>query len=544
MLLPLLMLGVGVVAGPPLAIDLHVDASAACGGANGTAASPYCRVEDALAAAVDGDVIHIAAGTYVENLTVGRDVTLRSLDGADVTTIDGGQNGTVLRVSLGARVTLDGLTLRNGSDSGLWNRGTLQVVNCTIRDNFTPPGGANDGAGILQRPGSGPLTLRNCTVTNNVVPSGSGDYGGGLYALDGGPVLLEDSHVFSNRSYSGAGLFASNTDVTIRRSTINANRSTSFGAVYSVEGGDLRIENSTITENRGGGVEFGLGNCVIRNSTITHNTGLGGSAGIFSFRGVEVDLRNTVVAANTGGPGGEDLIGDFVSSGHNLIGVSEQVIDFVHGQLGDQVGSVALPLDPGLGPLADNGGSTLTRRPLQGSPLIDAADPVHFEAEDQRGVSRWSGAADVGSTEASLGVPIDSCTTTPNSTGQHGVIDASGSTRASDDGLELHASQLPPSTFGIFIASRTTGFLPHPGGSAGNLCLSGQMARFRRPDQIRATGDAGAMELQVPLRQVPQGAGVVSVVAGETWSFQAWHRDVAAGAVTSNFTDGLTILFN
>ena len=54
-----------------------------------------------------------------------------------------------------------------------------------------------------------------------------------------------------------------------------------------------------------------------------------------------------------------------------------------------------------LGPLADNGGPTLTHALLAGSPAIDAGDPATAPATDQRGVVRPQGAApDAGAYEA------------------------------------------------------------------------------------------------------------------------------------------------
>jgi hypothetical protein len=35
----------------------------------------------------------------------------------------------------------------------------------------------------------------------------------------------------------------------------------------------------------------------------------------------------------------------------------------------------------------------------------------------------------------------------------------------------------------------------------------------------------------------------VQVLAGQTWNFQCWFRDAVGGVATSNFTDGLSILF-
>ncbi len=53
-----------------------------------------------------------------------------------------------------------------------------------------------------------------------------------------------------------------------------------------------------------------------------------------------------------------------------------------------------------LGPLADNGGPTLTHALGAGSPAIDAADAGACPATDQRGVARPQGAGcDVGAFE-------------------------------------------------------------------------------------------------------------------------------------------------
>ena len=70
---------------------------------------------------------------------------------------------------------------------------------------------------------------------------------------------------------------------------------------------------------------------------------------------------------------------------------------------GNQVGNVApngSPIDPGIGPLADNGGPTLTHALLAGSPAINAASAQDCPPTDQRGVARPQGAAcDIGSYE-------------------------------------------------------------------------------------------------------------------------------------------------
>ncbi len=60
--------------------------------------------------------------------------------------------------------------------------------------------------------------------------------------------------------------------------------------------------------------------------------------------------------------------------------------------------------------------------------------------------------------------------------------------------------------------------------------------------QVQNSGAAGEITIQVDLTQLPTPSGPHVVLAGETWNFQAWFRDANPGA-TSNFTDGLSILF-
>jgi len=132
----------------------------------------------------------------------------------------------------------------------------------------------------------------------------------------------------------------------------------------------------------------------------------------------------------------------------------------------------------------------------------------------------------------------------PNSTGASSVIAATGLTLASNNDVTLNAASLPNNAFGYFLTSRTQGLVQNPGGSMGNLCLSGSIGRYVGPGQIKNSGTTGAFSLQIDLTQTPTPTGFVSVAAGETWNFTTWHRDAVGGAATSNFTNGVSILFN
>lgn len=143
--------------------------------------------------------------------------------------------------------------------------------------------------------------------------------------------------------------------------------------------------------------------------------------------------------------------------------------------------------------------------------------------------------------EGNLGTSY--CMANPNSTGAAGELSASGSRVVADNNLQLTASSLPAHSFGYVIVSRTQGFVAMPGGSQGNLCVSGVVGRYVGPGQIQITNGAGQFTLLPDLTQTPQPNGFVAIVAGEAWNFQVWHRDSGATGATSNFTSGLEVNF-
>ncbi len=107
-------------------------------------------------------------------------------------------------------------------------------------------------------------------------------------------------------------------------------------------------------------------------------------------------FKNTIVANSTGG----DCFGTgtFTTLGHNID--SDKTCSLTDAN--DKPG-----VNPVLGPLADNGGSTQTHALLSGSPALDAGDDPAAPATDQRGVFRpQGGASDIGAFElGSLPVP-------------------------------------------------------------------------------------------------------------------------------------------
>ena len=276
---------------------------------------------------------------------------------------------------------------------------TLNLTDTVISSNHTADsGGANadggHGGGIAFEKGTG--TLTNCTVSNNTTGKGTG---------------------FSGQGGRGGGIMSharlTTIGSTISGNTAGTNGSNGGGVGGGVVNGDtLNMINSTVSGNSttgagaaGAGV-WNSGTATLTDCTVAYNSGAGttfGGAGVHTFN--SITLRNTIVARNnlSGGQNGPDVVGSVTSQGHNLIGVADSSsTGFSNGVNGDQVGTTAAPLDPKLGPLADNGGPTLTHALLAGSPALDAGNNSLAKdanndtlTTDQRGVGRFGGAGHV-----------------------------------------------------------------------------------------------------------------------------------------------------
>jgi hypothetical protein len=215
------------------------------------------------------------------------------------------------------------------------------------------------------------------------------------------------------------------------------------GGIYN-RGGTLTVSNSTLSGNsagdEGGGILLSSGTVTVSNSTLSGNSAsFGGGIRNDNLGAISAKLKNTIVAANDASVLGPDARGAFTSQGHNLIGQSDCVGEscgFTNGQNGDLVGTAANPKDPMVGPLADNGGPTMTHALLEGSPAIDKGNSFG-ESTDQRGLPRPSNFV--------------------------GIPDASGGDGSDIGAFELQAPPTPPDT----QAPKVTSTVPANGQEVG-----------------------------------------------------------------------------
>ncbi len=150
----------------------------------GSGPGNYTKIQDAINDSSYGDTVFVYNGTYVENVEVGKSVSLIGED-KETTIIDGGFTGDVVNVS-SDYVTISGFTVQN-SKNGWESSGIIlfSVRDSTITDNIL----TNNGIGIR-------ILLSNFGYNNIMVNSASNNYIG----------ILIDSSSHNNITGNNANL--------------------------------------------------------------------------------------------------------------------------------------------------------------------------------------------------------------------------------------------------------------------------------------------------------------------------------------------------
>jgi len=322
-------------------------------------------VKASVAAAVEPPPTITATGTTFSSNTGGSALDVidysTMLDGC---TFSGNQQTTS---GLGAGIAIE-------AGSGVARSHT--IVSSTFSGNT-----AGGGAGISIDNVSGtPIQIDGCTFTNNVASGLSGYGGAAILSFTSGMEIIDttftDNHATAANDNGGA-ILAPQRALSCRGCTFSGNTATGTGGAICATG--IAAVNSTFTGNSAGsnGGAIYVDNPALAkalqlaNVTISGNTANGG--GGISGGSPSVVVKNTIIAANTAAVG-PDCVGAVTSQGHNLIGKGTGC-GFTS-TTGDQVGTAAAPIAPGLGPLASNGGPTKTMALVPGSPAIDAGDPA------------------------------------------------------------------------------------------------------------------------------------------------------------------------
>lgn len=251
-------------AAPSFAGTVHVNGT--CGddswsGASAVCASPdgpKATIQAAVDAALPGDMVLVADGTYSGPGNIGIDllgkaITVRSAGGPAACRIDAQHAGRGFKLVSGetTATVIEGFTITNG----------LAIV----------------GGGILVDNGSG-LTLRNCTLTEN-----EAEGGGAVFHRVGGSLVLEGCRFRDNVAGGVAGVLCYADSLTIVNCQFTDNIATAAIGSLVVGSGEAAIVNCSFLRNAGafvaGGVLLGdcvplLANCVFSGNTAERGGGV------------------------------------------------------------------------------------------------------------------------------------------------------------------------------------------------------------------------------------------------------------------------------
>ena len=401
------------------------------------------------------------SGPGASNLTVQRDSTAPDF--------------SVFTVNSSEIVGISGMTISGGNASnggGIYNNGTLTVNNCTFTDNAAFYGGGiyintgsatvtgstftdNTGSAIhnetaltvvdstfignsSSQDGGGIsnfgwwLSVSGSTFTDN---SATNNSGGGILSGFYASVTVSNSTFSDNSATGNGGGIYSDYYLTVTGSTFSGNSAQNGGGIEN--NGTVTAVNSTFTDNAatadGGGInntglEVSNGTVTLTNSTVYGNSATAGG-GIYSdVTGTSLALSNSIVANNTG----DDIYGMITSpSAYNLIDNGSGITNLTQLNPSNLIGTTANPLNPGLGPLANNGGPTQTMALLPDSPAINAgSNALAVDANgnplitDQRGIGFpriVNGTVDIGAYESTYGSQPQTLSFPPISTQTYGV---------------------------------------------------------------------------------------------------------------------------
>ncbi len=269
------------------AIFVKADAS---GANNGTSwVNAFRQVQPALNAAASGDEVWVAAGTYVENLTLklgvalyggfaGNETDLAQRNcAANPAILDGNQAGSVVTSPPGATETtrIDGFTIRNGTG--------------------TPSGSSSQCGGGIYCSSSSPMIANNTIIGNNAYN------GGGIYCTSSSsPTVLYNTITRNSASTYGAGISCVSSSPRIANNTITGNEAHDGGgaAIYCNSSFPM-IANNVITRNVasfGGTIRCDISSPIIANNTIAGN-----ASGAIYNSSSSPTIANTIIAFNSSG---------------------------------------------------------------------------------------------------------------------------------------------------------------------------------------------------------------------------------------------------
>jgi parallel beta helix pectate lyase-like protein len=276
----------------------------------------YQTIQAAINVATTGGTVLVAPGTYNETIDfLGKDIVVRSTQGAAKTTIHGGGNGSTVSFRTGETrlAVLEGFTITggsgtNGAGGGIYCSSASPTIRGNVISGNTCPGLGGTGGGIYIAASGGPLIVDNIITGNVVSSSGAG------IACAGSLPTIANNVIHNNQATNGAGggIYCNGCKgaMDVVNNTIYGNSAPAGGGLACQGSTNVRMTNTILWNNSATsfGPEMWVGS-VLFPSTVTasYSNVKGGQAGVQVNAGCTLNWGTNMmnasplfVAANTG----------------------------------------------------------------------------------------------------------------------------------------------------------------------------------------------------------------------------------------------------
>lgn len=216
--------------------DIYVDGSKKSA-ENGTAANPYHTISEALKHANKRSDVHVAKGTYTDNIEIPEGVRVFGSNKNDVV-ITAARRSKVV-VSMRDNSEIDNVTIEKGNE-GIWvkKNANVSITKCIVQDN------KKDGIKIE----SGSTKKRDAiSITDSIVRNNGR---AGIFAWERRIVLM-DNEIYENGS-DGVDL-SSGTSAWIQENNFKNNDGS--GLKLRLDGSDIWTKSNTFRGNKHDGLE-------------------------------------------------------------------------------------------------------------------------------------------------------------------------------------------------------------------------------------------------------------------------------------------------
>ena len=248
---------------------INIDIKNKSGIEDGSKKHPYNKIQKGIGVAKSGDIVKVAAGTYKENVTIDKSLTLQG-ENKDTTIINGGGSGNVVYITA-SYVTLEGLKITNGKN-GIYLIPNWRIHHITIKNTIIS---SNTDIAFMAPHSGGFHLIEDCIISKNGCASYAHQFRNsivrsckifnnknGLGVAWGHGTLITGNNVHHNGR--GIGL-DSMTGAIVERNKIHKNKT---GIHIAYVGNRNVIRENIFTQN---GLGVDMGEQYVRNNKIYHN---------------------------------------------------------------------------------------------------------------------------------------------------------------------------------------------------------------------------------------------------------------------------------